>query len=125
MIGASTSEKRSAFSGENVIGSPAMTVQFKAHPTFVEEIPAAALSELLVDQNARKCLRFGHGKEVLSIAREDAGLRDKRRPERIPDRIGAGGDRSGRARKRIADVLMYAEAQFLVTRMALPCCVNP
>jgi hypothetical protein len=55
--------ERPAFSGENVIGSPAMTVQFKAHPTFVEEIPAA-LSELLVDQDARKCLGFGHGEEV-------------------------------------------------------------
>jgi hypothetical protein len=40
-----------------------MTVQFKAHATLVEEIPAA-LSELLVDQDARKCLRFGHNEEV-------------------------------------------------------------
>lgn len=66
--------ERSAFSGENVIGSPAMTVQFKAHAAFVptkvgtrtlrrvlvEEIPTA-LSEFLVDQDAGKCLGFGHG----------------------------------------------------------------
>jgi hypothetical protein len=44
--------ERAAFSGEDVIGAPAMTVEFKAHPTVVEEVPAA-LSELLVDQNAR------------------------------------------------------------------------
>ena len=35
-----------------------MAVEFKADATVVQEVPAA-LSERLVDQDARKCLRFG------------------------------------------------------------------
>src|SRR6266704_6363115 len=44
--------------GRGAKGRPAVTVEFKADATVVQEIPAA-FSERLVDQDAGKCLRFG------------------------------------------------------------------
>ncbi len=50
--------ERAAFSGEDIIRTTAVTVEFEADATVVQEIPAA-LSKRLVNQDAGKCLGFG------------------------------------------------------------------
>src|SRR5258708_21805938 len=54
--------KGAPFSGEYVIGAPALAIRFKTHSVIVQKIPAAVF-ERLVDQDARKSFGFGHDRK--------------------------------------------------------------
>src|SRR5216684_278420 len=76
--------KGATFSGEYVIGAPALAIQFKTHSVVMQKIPAAVF-ERLVDQDARKSFGFGHDRKFeyssgrrINVSRRDSESLDKR-----------------------------------------------